>query len=281
MIKCNTCAKSIPNDSEFCPFCGNKIIHIIEEQTETAEALLLYQPEALLNRVFLLLEEGLFDKADTYVESVLNREPENAKAHLAKLMIDLKVKTIEDLSSLDDTFEDNIHYKRVIRYGDDSLKESLFKIHNELAVYVEKQKEEERLRQEDCYSKTYENAKQLMEASETMDTIEAIKALTEAMELFAKTSEYEDSTVLHNECIYRIACIKISQGNERGDMGDFKKAIEHFQNIVDYKDSKQKIEECKKSIEDIHNENVNVIIFILASLGLIAFIVAIAVGFSL
>ena len=123
MINCNTCAKLIPDDSEFCPFCGNKVTRRVEERLVQVEPTV--QIDVLIKRAFLALEEGAFEKADNYAEAVLNQDPENAQAYLAKLLIDLKVKTVEDLSKLENSFEDNVNYKRVMRYGDDNIKNTL------------------------------------------------------------------------------------------------------------------------------------------------------------
>ena len=114
MMNCNSCKNLIPEDSEFCPFCGNKVVRNLVEHSDNVEPLHLYQPDALLKRAFLFLEEKLFDKADTYVEAVLNKEPENAEAYLAKLLVELRVSSIDELCDFVEPFDTNINYKRAI-----------------------------------------------------------------------------------------------------------------------------------------------------------------------
>ena len=107
MINCNTCNKLIPDDSEFCPFCGEKITRQAEENTENPYSLHLYQTDALLKRVFLFLEDGEFEHVDEFCEHILNQEPENPRAYLAKMMAELQVKQQADLANLEIPFDTN------------------------------------------------------------------------------------------------------------------------------------------------------------------------------
>ena len=80
---------------------------------------------ALLRRAFMFLEDGDFESADEYCEKVLDIEPENALGYLGKLLADLKLKTKEFLKLCKDPFDDNVNYKKAIRFGDDALKTEL------------------------------------------------------------------------------------------------------------------------------------------------------------
>ena len=167
-MNCNTCKNLIPDDSEFCPFCGNKIIHIVAENSESGTPLHSYKPDALLKRAFLFIEEMRFDKADAYIEEVLNQEPENAEAYLAKLLMDFKVADLDELSNLGEAFDKNMNYKRAFRYGDDSLKKKLTDANEENALAIVKREEEERILQEENIEAIYQEAKQLICESKTV-----------------------------------------------------------------------------------------------------------------
>ncbi len=80
---------------------------------------------ALLRRVFLFLEDGEFDNANEYCEKVLDQDPENGEAYLGKLMVELRIKNMDDLPDYALQFEKNTQYHRVLRFGDDKLKEKL------------------------------------------------------------------------------------------------------------------------------------------------------------
>ena len=123
MISCGKCYKDIPDDSNFCPFCGVKVERS-EIEVNRNDIPVPADPtniEAVLKRAFIFLEDGLFDKADRYLEVVLDQDPENAKAYVGKLMIDLRIKTQETLSTVEIDYINNSNYKKAIRYGDDDL----------------------------------------------------------------------------------------------------------------------------------------------------------------
>ena len=242
MIKCNTCANLIPNDSEFCPFCGNKVVHIAEEPLTQGESLLSIQPDVLIKRAFLFLEEGDFEKADNYIEAALNQEPENAQAYLAKLMMDLKISSIEELSTIGERFDDNINYKRALRYGDEELKEKLETAHKESVKYQEQRKVE----------RIYSQAIAFMMSGKYY----------EAEALFLNISNYKDSTELAQKCnkfskeakfnrIYDSACNYKNQLT----ISSLSKAIELFKSIPDWKDSQDQIYICEKILKETKEKN--------------------------
>ena len=99
---------------------------------------------AYLKRVFMFLEDGDWSAADEYCEKVLDIDPECAEAYLGKLMAELKVTERVHLKGCAKIFDDNNHYKKILRFGDVSLKA-------EISGYVESVRtrlEEERVARE-------------------------------------------------------------------------------------------------------------------------------------
>ena len=74
--------------------------------------------------------------------------------------------------------------------------------------------------------------------SQSKEKIEENKAESEQQELEKKQE------------LYNKACLKM-----QGDKNNYIQAINYFQVIIDYKDSKEKIKDCEKEIEKIENEN--------------------------
>lgn len=202
MINCNTCGKSIPNDSEFCPFCGNQIIRASDEHTDSSEQLHLYQPSALLNRAFLFIEEESFDKADNYLEAVLNQEPENAQAYFGKLMVELHVKCKEDLINCDTPFDSSKNYQKVVRFADTVIVD-------ELNGYISIIKER-------CEAKAEEERKKSLyfEAMNDYNSYD-IERIQKAIKAFAFLAGYKDSEQLIDLCKARIEQIRIKEENDR------------------------------------------------------------------
>ena len=72
----------------------------------------------LLKRAFMFLEDGDFARADEFCEQVLNLDPECAEAYLGKLLVNLKVRKIEDLGKLRFYFNQNPNCQKAYRFAD-------------------------------------------------------------------------------------------------------------------------------------------------------------------
>ena len=144
MIECVKCFQSIPGDSLFCPFCGckmaNEAIDINMQQGLVDEIIMPTDPtniEAVLKRAFIFLEDGLFDRADRYLEIVLDQDPENAKAYLGRLLVNYQLCKPEELSTCAEIFENTGDFQRALRYATEELAKSLLQYMNDAKVYRE------------------------------------------------------------------------------------------------------------------------------------------------
>lgn len=91
-------------------------------------------PESYIDRAELFIEDGDFEKAFSYLEGVLDIDPRNGKAYALKLLCELGVKTIEELADLDYPFEDAPSYNKVLRFAEESLKERIADINDEIVA---------------------------------------------------------------------------------------------------------------------------------------------------
>ena len=88
--------------------------------------------QSLLKRAFMFLEDGEWGSANEYAEKVLDIDPEDGEAYLAKAMSDLKKRS---RSSMNDAsgIALNANIQKVLRFGSGSLK-------NEINDYIESTK---------------------------------------------------------------------------------------------------------------------------------------------
>lgn len=192
-MKCLNCNQNIPDDSIFCPFCGGNIQELKEKlekeraesnqciiSVENGEFARAYNGDATLKRAFLFIEDGEFNRADAYLESILDQDPENAQAYLGKLMIDLRVNLQEELGNLTTPFESNKNYIKAVRFADEELKSKL----NNYIKIINNRNE----------NGIYTRAKNAMSAANTES------AYKEAAALFESISEYQDSSALAQSC---------------------------------------------------------------------------------
>lgn len=107
--------------------------------------------EALLKRAFIFLEDGDWASANAYSESCLDRDPELAEAYLAKLMVEKKAHTLEELAQCKEPLSESRNYQKAIRYGNDTLVNQLTTLCGNAENSIKRLAEiRERLNDPDC-----------------------------------------------------------------------------------------------------------------------------------
>ena len=155
---CRKCGCQLIEGSSFCRKCGASIFDlqnetkktalseeeiVTEKQTKTEEAPLAKDIEPSesdavieidfsdnqlppkIKRAFLFIEDGEWERADSYLEAVLDDDPTNASAYIGKLMIEKKISKTEDLFALKGKLNDNKYFQKALRFSDG-------KLHNQL-----------------------------------------------------------------------------------------------------------------------------------------------------
>ena len=157
--------------------------------------------EALLKRAFMMLEEGEKEKADSFLEQVLNMDPECAEAYLGKLMLMMKVRTRDTLKDSRWFIDQDKNYKKACEYGSPELKTWLVETGKTVRTRIE---EENRRYKEKHTAESYEKATQL--AAEN-----TVSAQLEAANVFKSISAYKDSEQRRTECLAKAEALKAEQ----------------------------------------------------------------------
>ncbi len=194
--------------------------------------------DALLKRVFMFLEDGNYSGADEYCERILDQEPENARAWLGKLMASLHITKQQDLANQRDSFENDPNYRKAARFADEALSA-------ELTGYLDairSRKEEER--RADAYRR----------ALETESAAATEHSCLAAAELFDALRDYKDARDHAAACRERAETIRKNGVYDKAlaeiRAGRFEKAIEIFESISGWRDSEEKIDYCRREIEN-------------------------------
>ena len=106
--------------------------------------------DALIKRIYLLLEDGDFNKADELCEQVLNGEPENAEAYICELLIEFKCHTKDELSSIKQSIVSSKNYNKVLRFGNDAQIAYVKGAEESVQAYFKKMREEEERKKEEA-----------------------------------------------------------------------------------------------------------------------------------
>ncbi len=196
---------------------------------------------SIIERIYIFLEDGEWEKADYYCEQALNFNPKCGTLYLAKLMAELKVSKEDNLKYEAEPFDESVNAIKASKY-DPAIAE---KIKNDNNCIRERNEESQN-------QVIYEDAVSRMKSAMTnQDYILAAGT-------FLKIKGFKDADKLADECFakaydarqdetYGSAMLKMSNVSIESN----KEAIKLFESIIDWKDSRTKIDECNAKIKDI------------------------------
>ena len=230
----------------------NKVLNAAKPKAQVAKETMVLSSAAnptvtpLLDRAFLALEDGEWDRADEFCEQVLNLDARNAEAYLGKLMVELQVRRWEQLKDQPQPFDGNKTFQKVIRFGSEKLKAELAGV----TAYIQERNETARQKG------VYQQALAIMsERSE--------QGYRKAAELFASVPDYGDARAKVDECIekaettrregiYQQASALMREDTEPS----CRKAAELFAAIPDHSDAAKQREICLQRAETIRQDGV-------------------------
>ncbi|MBQ7265265.1 MAG: toll/interleukin-1 receptor domain-containing protein [Firmicutes bacterium] len=79
--------------------------------------------DSYLKRINMFLEDGEWEKADAYCEKVLDIDPECADAYFGKFMVEYKLDV--NNKTLFENYNNNANYIKVLKFGNNELKQKL------------------------------------------------------------------------------------------------------------------------------------------------------------
>ena len=222
-----------------------KIVQADEPKPAVKETVVVNSGSAnvapLLKRVFMFLEDSNWQEADEYCEKVLDQDPENAQAYLGKLMAELKVRKPEQLVDCKKPFDKNINYQKVMHFGDEKLIKTL-------TGYIKHINERNEFNRKNSI---YERAvRQMNEATKPDDFAKARDAF-QSIPGFKDTDAFATKAETgRKDAIYDSAA-KLMNKNKKAD---YVNAIKVFNEISEWKDTKEQIEICNKRITEINEQ---------------------------
>lgn len=203
-------------------------------------------PKVLLERAFMFLEDGDWDKADIYCESVLDQNPKCAEAYLGKLMAEVKIRKKEDLSKAKEPLDQSDNYRKVMRFADESLRERL------------------------SNAKEVQHNEQLYaEAMACMTAASDEEAYRNAAQKFYSLGSYKDASLRREQCLQRADRIiadrmqreetkrkediysRAEKCMHKGTIESYNTAIQLYESIPGFRSSAAQISECRRKIEEI------------------------------
>ena len=203
-------------DFNRCPHCGSRDLRVLtdKEWQDYQDGLLgnnvsksgisvntNASTDSLIKRGMLYLEDADWKTALAYFENALDADPTNPDAYIGKMMIDFRIKTIEELNQFDKPIETNINYTKALRFAEGEKKDYIENLNS-------------RIKENIIYTanKTkYDQAIELLKKG-TIDEI------NDAYRIFAGLGDFIDSKGYLNKCNdakYIIASKKIEADNSK------------------------------------------------------------------
>ena len=145
----------------------------------------------LIHRAYLSMEDGDWEAADGFLERVLDVEPENSRAYVGKLCVDLRITNEQALSNCGAPIGENKHYKRALQFADASYRRTL-ESYEMSALMPEERKKREFEQKELTYlsvMKRINDVKQRKVANECRELISDLETL----------GDYKDAAIILNE----------------------------------------------------------------------------------
>ena len=240
------------------------------ESKETREQTVQTNIAPLLRRVSMFLEDGDWQRADEYCEKVLDLDPENAEAYLDKLMAELHVRTREALKDQPEPFDTLSNYQKILRFGDEKLKQQLTADVVFIKDRYETAREEARIAKEKATKKSKKIiaivmsiificiafvivlTKVIIPTRKYNAAIDLYKAgkYEDAIAAFTAMDGYRDSVAQIEKCKTAIKDEKYAAAVELYTAGRYVEAIAAFTAMDGYRDSAAQIEKCKTAIKD-------------------------------
>lgn len=197
---------------------------------------------ALLKRAEMFLEDQEWKRADELCEKVLNSDPENARAYLYKLMAEVRVAKRADLKNCKVSFENSNNYKKVIRFGDQDVREELTDCIN----FIKERNETDRK------NKIYNDALQLFEKGDA-------QSINTAVEKMKSISGWKDSDEKFKEFSERYEVVFEKEHAEKEEKERIEKLKseydEKYSKLLKSKDANQKkLETVQKELTAMNNK---------------------------
>ena len=192
---------------------------------------------AQTERIFIELGYGEFGKAKELCEQALNADPKNGYAYLGKLMIELGVRTQEELGELKTPFDSSKHFLRIMDFGDNALKRQV----QEYIRLINERNE---------YNRKKDICRAVLTDLRGARTVEQCRKIAKRLDGLNDFAEADAARTAVQTKIAQIHSGIYEKAVELKRKKEWQKAIEVFRTIVDVRDSREQIAQCEDAILD-------------------------------
>lgn len=191
--------------------------------------------QSLITRIEMFIQQENWDSARTYVEQVLDEEPENGYVYFLKMLVERKAKSDEELIKAERSVTADQDYPQIQLFGPAELVDRVDRIEKQI------------LTNEDVANKNriYQQAEDYVKEN-------TVESVTKAVECFQSIPGWKDADSMIPGLLLKIKDLKYENAYQHMISDDFEqmvKAIDEFKDIINWKDSEAKMAECKYKIQ--------------------------------
>lgn len=222
-----------------------KIVQAEKTITEVKVTAAQSNAGALVKRAAIFLEDGNVESANDYCEKALDTDPECADAYIVKLLIDLGIRSRDELENCAEPFDNNANYQKAIRFGNDALRSEL----NDCLEGIRSRNEHARI--DGIYTS----------AVAQMATVKYESSFLQLAQQLESVADYLDASALAQQCREKaevarkdaiLAEGKVYMAKHIECVADFEAAIKEFKKISGWKDADDLIVACEKKIDELN-----------------------------
>ncbi len=214
----------------------------VEDQVAATLSVTSMQLPRILKRGFEFLKEGNSSSANGQFEKMLDTDDASATAYamayVGKLMIELHVKSLQELQALNEPFNDHKYYKKAMNEKSSQTTQML----EDYTRRIEERKEYNRK------LNIYNEAKEMMDSAKTEDEFR------KAAMRFAEIPGFQDASKMKEECLDRVKDIIYHLAKDKmmeNTFDGYEDAIKIFNQIREWSDSLKQAENCRKAIDQL------------------------------
>lgn len=208
---------------------------------------------AKTKRGFLFIENSDYQNAVKFFEEALNENPEDSYAYIGKLLVELKINSMQELTNITIPLENNVNFKFAMRFGDEKTKARLSEIEKKILNNIE--------------TKVNSNKEQIYnQATNILNSSSSKEDILKAIDIFESLgSDYKDVSekilLCKNKIIefdYDSDLIKLnsvySMPQCKAKQIGLEKLKKEFSSFEHYKDSAEIIDKINNQLSDISTE---------------------------
>lgn len=212
------------------------------------EPVLGIETQALVKRAFIFMDDNNIDEAERYLEQALRQDPENSLAYIGKLMIELKVHNLDELSNISSSLKEQKLFQRALKFANDEKK---IKLERCLEVNEKNLEAKKQANNEQKYIKALTMKEKISSSSDAQNIINLLTSIvpykdSEALiqEIRPIKKKFEELEKKYSEAWSEKRAV---EGQKKADISEFNRVAGLFELLGDYKDCKSLAEEIRRS----------------------------------